>query len=444
MNYTRMKYELLKKRMADMKLNKKQLLAYRLMSNRENVFITGAGGTGKSYVIDCFVKLHRDVINIGVTSTTGVSAILIKGNTINSYLGIGLGKGTISSMVKKIRKTPWLRKRWVDLDTLIIDEISMLDPELFDKLEAVARNVRRRPMSIWGGIHIILTGDFCQIPVVGVDQYCFEAKSWEKTVKNTVYLTENIRQNDTDFKKCLNSVRMGNATPFVKKLLDSRVNPEFETPDNGIKPTYLLPYNRDVSAINERELDILGDDGREFCQYEMQVKGTLKRDHFVTQRFIKNCPVSEEVFMCKDAQVMLAFNIDVQAGLVNGSRGVVIDFVNDLPLVRFANGIETVINYHDWELPVSKEGDNPQVVISQIPLKLAWAFTIHKSQGTTIDYAVIDLKNVWGYGMLYVALSRLRTLKGLNILSIDYDNIKIHPSVKKFYDDLESTLPISE
>ena len=167
-------------------LNKEQQNALSYILQGDNIFVTGGGGTGKTVLINYFVK-HYNNKNIAVTSTTGTSAILIKGTTLHSYTGIGLGKGSMYSMLTKIKKKKYLRERWKRLDILIIDEISMLNPDLFDKLEEIARNIRRdeRP---FGGIQLILSGDFCQLPCIDSNNFCFEAKSWDKCIDQTIYL----------------------------------------------------------------------------------------------------------------------------------------------------------------------------------------------------------------------------------------------------------------
>lgn len=366
-------------------LTEKQKQALDFMIRGENIFLTGPSGTGKSLIISTFKKLCMYRRKIGITSTTGMSAILIEGSTVHSYLGIGLGNSTVENMVKNIKMKPYVKKRWIELDTLIIDEISMLSPELFDKLEEVARILRRKsPKRImkdteekeqpFGGIQLILTGDFLQLPVVQSDNFCFEAKSWKRCINNIVNLNEIMRQTDVEFQEVLNDLRYGNVTERAKNLLTSRINIKLENKD-GIKPTKIFTTNHSVDDLNFQELEKL--EQPDVYQYDMEVKleGFHKDYIQVIEKIKKNCLAPETLQICNYAQVMLLHNLDLEAGLANGSRGIVIGFVNDFPNVCFVNGQERVIDYNTWEII---EGEKKIATVTQIPLKLAWAITVHK------------------------------------------------------------------
>jgi ATP-dependent DNA helicase PIF1 len=368
--------------------------------------------------------------NIGITSTTGTSAILLAGTTLHSFLGIGYGRESVEVLYSKIMKRPHIRKRWIDLDCLIIDEISMLDPDLFDKVEILARKIRQslRP---FGNIQLILSGDFLQLPCVGTDTFCFEADSWDRCVTNTIYLTEIIRQDDKMFQTCLNKVRIATIDEEVRNLLDSRKGVVL-TNEHGIKPTKLFPTNYDVDRINNMELDKLALEGVEFYQYDMDIKvvSSVSNKQAVIERFKKNCTAKDELQLCVGAQVMLLKNLDLDNGLCNGSRGVVTKFIDEKPVVKFLNGQERVIMDEIWEV---EENDKPILRAIQIPLKVAYAISIHKSQGDSLDYAEIDLSSIFECGQAYVALSRIKNIEGLSVIDIDYDKIKAHPKALEFY-----------
>lgn len=429
-----MQYKLMKQEIEESNLNEKQKLAYCLMAQGKNVFITGGAGTGKSFCIQKFRSAYNGDRIIAMTSLTGVSALAVKGTTIHSYLGIGLGTGSIGALSTNILKKQYLRKRWRQLQTLIIDEISMMDHELFDKLEEIARRVRDcgKP---FGGIQLIVSGDFLQLPTIGKHKFCFDAESWDKCITNTVYLTEIIRQKDELFQKCLNNVRIGNITEEVKEILESRVNFDL-TNEHGILPTQFFATNADVDEINEEELDKLAEDGREFFEYEMKVDvyQFIKNRDYVVTKYIKDCPAVDKLQLCVGAQVMLLHNLDINSGLINGSRGVVTKFVENKPMVKFLNGVETIIDYHVWEI---EQDDQKLMSITQVPLRLGYAFTIHKCQGTTLNYAIVDLSNCFTFGMCYVALSRVRSLNGLSIRGIEFDRIQAHPLAVQYYKNLE-------
>jgi ATP-dependent DNA helicase PIF1 len=374
-------------------LNEEQQYVFNCMINGKNILLTGPGGCGKSAIIKLFYKKYKNSKNIALTSTTGTSAIILGGTTLYSYLGIGLGNKSTDLLVKNILKKQYIKKRWKTLDVLIIDEISMLSPELFDKLEDIARVIRTNNI-FFGGIQLILSGDFLQIPCVNNNKFCFESEKWEIGIDEVISLKKIIRQkNDNLFQKCLNNIRLGIIDEETKKLLSSRVGVKLNNRD-GIIPTKLFPLNIDVDEINEKELEKLSN--QEFLEYEMQyinVKNDSSKQHMK-----KNCLAKETLLLTENAQVMLLINLDIENGLVNGSRGIIKKFVNDLPLVKFINGVERIIDYNTWEFDYEK---NIQKII-QLPLSLAYAFSIHKSQGSTLDYVEIDLRNIFDYGQAYV------------------------------------------
>jgi len=418
-------------------LNAKQQEAYSHMARYKNILLTGVAGSGKSSLIKIFVKNYSHVRNIAITSTTGTSALLVGGTTLHSYLGIGYGSDSVETLTNKICTWGWLRKRWNQLECLIIDEVSMLSPDLFDKLEEIARIVRNdeRP---FGGLQIILSGDFLQLPVVGSEQFCFEAKSWNTVIDEVVYLDQIIRQGDPTFQQVLNSVRMGNVTEEVRSVLDSRIGVELHN-SYGIQPTKLYSTNRDVDRVNDVELDKLAEDGRQFYEYEMEIvvyPGVSNRTAAI-EKFLKYCPAQQTLQLCLGAQVILLRNIDLSNGLANGSRGVVTSFVGETPVVRFLNGEERVIDYYTWEVV---ESEKKILRAQQIPLRVAYAISIHRSQGCSLDYAEVDLTNIFSYSQSYVALSRVKSLSGLSILGINYDSIQAHPRAVEFYESLEEKL----
>ncbi len=417
----------------DIQLKSKQIEAYEYLARRDNVFLTGAGGTGKSSLIKMFMKNYARTRYIAVTSTTGTSALLLNGTTVHSYLGIGCGNSSIEIIVQKIFSWSWLRKRWLSLECLFIDEISMLDPDLFDKIEEVARIVRNSKKP-FGGIQLVVSGDFCQLPCVGTDRFCFEAKSWNKCIEHTVYLTEIIRQNNPIFQEVLNSVRMGDITEQVREVLDSRIGVELHN-TFGIKPTKLYSKNIDVDRVNNEELDKLAEDGRQFYEYEMEfhVYAGVSNKEAVIEKYKKSCNAPLTLQICKGSQVMLLKNLDMENGLANGSRGVVIGFINDMPVVRFLNGEERLIEHNEWEV---EENEKRILQAKQIPLKVAYAISIHRSQGCSLDYAEVDLSGIFEYGQGYVALSRVKSLDGLSIVSIDYDLLVAHPKAVEYYNSL--------
>jgi ATP-dependent DNA helicase PIF1 len=394
--------------------------------------------THNTAVVKDFIDSHKSIRIMGVTSTTGVSALLFGGSTLHSFLGIGLGRGDVATILKKIRSRSYLIKRWTELESLIIDEVSMLSPALFTKLSNVAKEIRfdKRP---FGGIQLIVSGDFLQLPCVGSDHFCFESPAWKECFpepENTIYLTKIMRQRNPEFQEALNNIRMGYIPQSTKDLLDSRVGVTLDSEKLGIKPTMLFPKNHQVDVINEREMDTLAEDGRDFYQYDIQVQvmSHVKNKQYIREKYMKICNAPTVIQLCVDSQVILLHNLDSTGGLVNGSRGVVVKILEDVPIVRFTNGRELAIVHHVWE---HKENNKVSVKIVQIPLKLAWALTIHKSQGQSLDAVEIDISEAFEDGQGYVGLSRVREYINMTIRAIDYDKIVAHPAAVEYYKNLE-------
>jgi ATP-dependent DNA helicase PIF1 len=430
-----------------MKLTSDQQYAITKVVEGHNILITGGAGVGKSFLINTIQEKcrHRKPV---VTSTTGTSAILINGTTLHSYLGIGIGTNSVGSMHSTIMKKKYLKERWRSLGLLIIDEISMLTGKLFDKIEELGRSVRRCEKP-FGGIQIVLVGDFCQLPPIGVSTgsecFCFEAECWNNVIstENIIILKEIIRQNDVSFQKALNELRMGTVSTDTKKLFDQCIRRKFTSQD--ITPTHLFPLNNSVDYINNDNFrKIVDTSNNQVYEYNIDIdytndngKQTTTIDpirNSVIDKYKKYSIVPETLQLCVGCQVMLIHNLDLtdvgDKKLVNGSRGVVTKFIGDLPWVKFKNGRECLIDYHIWEI---EENDVHYGKLIQIPLRLGYAFSIHKSQGCTIDMMTVDLSSIFDYGMGYVALSRVRDLDSLSIEDIDWDQIVTHPKVVEFY-----------
>jgi len=418
------------------KLTDKQKIALRAMRSGKNCFITGQAGTGKSAILKEFTR-GADSNLVAITSTTGISAVAIDGRTLHSWAGIMLGEETAYYLYKKIRSKRDTRERWLNVRTLIIDEVSMLSSELFDKLEKIARLIRRdeRP---FGGIHLILTGDFCQLPIIKSDFFCFESKSWSKCIDITIYLEKVMRQDDPTFCNLLQEVRLGVCTQQSIDLIEDRVRP---APDaiHGIEPTRLFSKNSTVNRINTRRLRALIKGGAEELKYKTKFdisKNVLREYQLDTMKtFLRG--TYNDVTVAIGAQVMLTWNVDTSVGLANGSLGIITGLVNGMPKVKFLNGVETVIG----RVSVPYEIDQLKIMISFLPLRLAWSYTIHKSQGATLDFVVTNLgeDSIFEYGQAYVALSRVRSLNCLYLEDFDEGIFRCHPRVKKYYAKLKKS-----
>jgi nucleoside-triphosphatase THEP1 len=463
-----------------------------------NVFISGAAGTGKSHVSKYIIQQmsHGDVTDdyggfdndnddddndktfeimrtvptkrkVAAVAPTGVAAINIGGSTLHSFFGIGLGltsRNSISSITKKVRSNKEAIRRINETDVLLIDEVSMLSSDLLELLDVVARDIRKvdRPM---GGMQIIAVGDFFQLPPIiqdkaasgvlnygeDVDNYrpfCFDSPIWEELGlhENTIELSQVQRQKSgSKFNLFLNDmVRVGNVPwnilrDFNRKCLISEDHP---LPDDGIVPTRIYTHNKDVDSENEARLAELDgelvlfksiDEWRE--EMPNETLASIKKGMKVSVA----AELPDEVGLKIGAQVMLTRNKDLDSGadrgLVNGSRGVVQDFhsFDNLPIVRFDNGRVERINRVE-AVRYNPEGGVGVLIRKQLPLKLAWATTVHKSQGSTLTRAILDISNTFEAGQAYVSLSRLKDIQGLYLeRPVTLENIQVSRRVLEYY-----------
>lgn len=420
-----------------------QLKVLNLFDEGKNVFINAPAGTGKSELLKHYYYKNIN-LKIGLTSTTGISAINIGGATLHSYLGIGLGLDNVDDLYCKILNNKVKHELWLNLSVLIIDEISMLHPDLFDKLEKVARKIRNNKQR-FGGIQLIVTGDLFQLPCVSNNStLIINSSKFKACIDQVVELNAILRQTDHNFQQILNKIRIGIVDHHVKEVLKSRfILPLIE--EKGIQPTRLYCTKKSVNHLNEKELDKLASKGYEFKEYSMifhKVKideGSCYVDQntfdYVTKNFIKNSTTPETLQICEETQVMLTYNLS--SGHVNGSRGVVVGFTEeDYPIVKFINGTEITIKPIKFSLYAILKGQMKLVgYVIQVPLKVAYALTIHTSQGSTLDFVIVDLSETFEYGQAYTALSRVRTLDGLFIKKFNFDVIKAHPEALKFKEE---------
>ncbi|MGL5934488.1 MAG: DEAD/DEAH box helicase [Cetobacterium sp.] len=410
--------------MAKSELNEMQKEAFDAALKYQNIFITGLAGSGKSFLVKKIkIALESKQKYTAVTSLTGISANLIGGMTLHSFLGIQLGTGSFKKLFKLISANKKILARWRYIDALIIDEVSMLSVELFEKLEKLARALRCDEKA-FGGIQIILTGDFCQLAPVGQDEFIFESKIWNSVIHKVIYLTKIMRQSDDKFVGVLNKIRLEEIDNEVIELLESRQIKYIS--DTGLIPSMIYATNNEVDKTNKKYYDRL--DSEEFSfkmAYKWNPKIIYKEKYLSLVRF-------KEVLSLKiGAQVMYLVN---QNGLFNGSRGVVKNFINGYPLVLFLSGIELLITNSSLDI---EEQDTKIMTYTQLPLKLAFACSCHSQQGSTLDLIRVDFNKFFACGQAYVALSRVKSIDGLFIRNFNENLIKCHPKAKKFYKDLE-------
>ncbi len=456
----------------------------------KSVFFTGAAGAGKSHLLRSVIARRKQQLpgRVFVTAPTGVAACNVGGTTIHQFSGIGLGDKPAHVLVAMIRKKKDVVARWNRAEVLIIDEISMVSAELFDKLDFIAQRVRNGAMNLpFGGLQVIVCGDFFQLPPVIKEEpkftaasnlsnnydsdddrevggtpaaaqnlpvYCFESEAWKKLIppENQFSLTKIYRQKDEDFVDLLNNFRIGSSEGYMGLL--PCIDRKWE--DASIVPTQLYPLRRTVEEYNSTRLATLGGKSVTYRSMDTGI-GTPQE----TAKLLNSgCSAPETLVLKVGAEVILLRNLDVARGLCNGARGRVVSFEDakldddeeknkkksatlkkehqlpQLPIVRFDNGVECPIVHGEWDITM---GDKVIANRFQIPLALAWAITIHKSQGMTISYLEVDLRGVFAAGQAYVALSRATSLEGLRIKQMfDKSVIRADSKVVAFYRQLAS------
>ncbi|RDA83090.1 hypothetical protein CP532_3086 [Ophiocordyceps camponoti-leonardi (nom. inval.)] len=450
----------------------------------KSVFFTGPAGTGKSVLMKAIIrklkdKYKRDPERVAVTASTGLAACNIGGITLHSFSGIGLGKEDASVLVKKIKRNPKARKRWEKTKVLIIDEVSMVDGALFDKLSQIGRTMRNngRP---WGGIQLVITGDFFQLPPVPdrdnqeATQFSFDAATWSTSIDHTIGLTQVFRQRDPEFASMLNELRLGKISPATEAAFQKLSRPlNF---DDGVDSAQLYPTRAQVESSNEARLRNLPG---QVHRYEAIDAG----DPQLKDKLLSNMMAPKSLELKIDSQVMLIKNLDDT--LVNGSLGKVIAFSDEntfemktaspydddmeddmakarrklssfshdagrggspardgrkYPVVRFIStgGKPRVILCQPEEWKVELPNGEVQAKRNQLPLILAWALSIHKAQGQTLERVTVDLGRVFENGQAYVALSRATTQDGLRVLGFKKSKVMAHQRVIEFYGKLYS------
>ena len=410
-------------------MNSEQQVIFNEVKQGSNVLILGSAGTGKSYTLNAIVEwAKKEEKKIGITSSTGVSAINIKGRTIHSFLGIGLAKTTPYNMYTKSKKNSKLLKTIRELQILIIDELSMISAELFDKISEYM-GLMRKINKPFGGVQLVLCGDMYQLPPVG-GEYCFKSNAWNLIGLRVHILKKIIRQEkDEIFKSILENAKLGIVSEEHLKILKGKRNSEF----GEVKPTILYSKNINVDVINQVEYEKVIKTGEKERVFQTQY--IPDNDEMRAWAKLNNIP--SELRLCIGAQVMITANLSVEDGFANGTRCMVSGFtLQGEPIVVLKTGEQIIIDPFPFTDGGGDEEDAERVVRA-IPLKLAYALTIHKSQSCTLDAVVLDLGyDIFEYGQAYTALSRVRDLDSVRISNIRKESFKTHPDVVEFYREL--------
>ena len=407
-----------------------------ILKTGANVFLTGEPGAGKTHTINSLVNYLRDSdIEPAITASTGIAATHIGGMTIHSWSGIGIKTKLDKYDLDKIASSEYVSKRINRTRVLIIDEISMLSANMLDMLDMMCREIKQNDEP-FGGIQIILVGDFFQLPPIVKREsnqnkqnsliaeelpqiFAYDSGVWGRARLVVCYLTEQHRQDDTDFLSVLTAIRSNQFSSAHMKHINAR---KIDIDDHPENITKLFSHNIDVDRVNNDELSKIEEEIKSF-------KMTTSGNDRMVETLQKGC-LSPENLELKIGAVVMCTKNNLKERYVNGTLGTVTGFeeFSGYPIVKTRSGRNIVMAPLDWTV---EENGKIRAQITQIPLRLAWAITVHKSQGMSMDAAVMDLSQVFEFGQGYVALSRVRRLSGLYLLGINEHALKVHPEILK-------------
>jgi len=402
--------------------------------------------THNSHIINEFYDWAQEMYpdRVHKTATTGIAALNIGGRTIHSWAGVGLCQGSVNDLLEHMFFQT--KKKWQRTRVLIIDEVSMMAPEMLDKLSEIGR-ILNRSSKPFGNIQVILISDFLQLPPVKNPNFAFEAKCWNDLIDETVELTENVRQKgDIIYQTMLNEIRLGDCSKETETKLRERVGVDLTT-KNGIEPTRLYPKNRSVNSINTSKLRALKAKPVKFeAQYKIRHNYSKRKKKDLLDYLRKNTQVPDTITLKEGAQIVFKLNIP-EWEVVNGTRGVVKEFSEETgyPVVELIDERRITVTPQEFKYELKDSKLNPikkgfLAVKTQIPIKLCWSMSIHSSQGTTLDLAIVDCgDNVFSEGQAYTALSRVKSLEGLSLTAFDSDSIMANQRVIDFYASIETT-----
>lgn len=405
-------------------LSEDQSRAWEALQSQDNVFITGEAGSGKSFVIRQFMK-GKSTKTFPILASTGAAAVLVGGRTFHSFMGLGIMEGGAKATLLRAQNDRSLRKRLNQADGIIVDEISMLSGVTLEVAEKICQ-MHRENLAPWGGLRVIAVGDFAQLPPVqsggGSRHWAFLDPVWQKTNFKSVVLKQNMRTGDSEFLEILNEIRLGKVTSRVEMFLNRK---QMDC-DEGFEGTRLFPRRNQTDAFNNRELEKLPGETHTFPT-------VFSGNERHIEQLKKHSPLSEELVLKVNALVMLRQN-DPKMRWVNGSTGYVRKITNSEVEVELLRGRIAVIERASFSL-LNAEGI-PLASAVNFPLSLAYAATIHKAQGMTLDRLVVDLNSLWEPGQAYVALSRIVDPIHLRVESWQPRSIKADPVVTEFYKNL--------
>ena len=405
---------------------------FKIMKTGVNIYLTGSAGSGKTYLLNKYISyLQSHDIPVAVTASTGIAATHMNGMTIHSWTGMGIKNFLGERELSQLEEKKYLWKRFEKARVLIIDEVSMLHASQLEMVEKICRRFKRNDKP-FGGLQVILSGDFFQLPPISKmgneneSGMIFKSKAWQILNPAICYIDEQHRQDDDELLEILNSIRSNDLDEKHIDILKSRIGAKLKS---DTKATKLYTHNVNVDDINNIELS-------QIDSVEKILHMTSTGPEPLVEILKKSCLAHEKLRLKVGAEIMCIKN-NFEQGYVNGSRGKVIGFEKETgnPLIELYNGRKISLKPELWAI---EEDGKVKASVSQIPLRLAWAITIHKSQGMSLDNALIDLTKSFSYGMGYVALSRVRTLAGISLVGFNTDSLRVDPEILEFDQELKN------
>ncbi len=401
--------------------NEEQKRAFSLIESGRNLFLTGGAGSGKSFVIKALREKYTQK-EYPLLASTGVAAVLLGGQTFHSFFRLGLMEGGMDASIERALKDKKLQKKLKEMRGFIIDEVSMLSSSAFRAAEAICR-LQCNPQISWGGLQVIAVGDFAQLPPVNIrgqkKDWVFSDPAWIHSEFENIYLRENHRCEEPEFLRMLNKIRVGDIDEEILEFCKERLI----DPGLDFEGTRLYARKKPVEDFNLEKLEELS--GQSYV-FDSVYSGDAKN----IEKLKKSSPIPEYLEMKENAFVMLRQN-DPLGRWVNGSLGYIRDFGEDKIVVELLNGDWVEVKQSSFHL--LNEDSEVCASVSNYPLQLAYASTIHKSQGCTLDAAAVDLSSLWEPGHAYVAMSRVKRSSGLYILGFRASSFKADPIVLRFY-----------
>jgi ATP-dependent exoDNAse (exonuclease V) alpha subunit len=405
-------------------LDIEQQTAFELLQSGENVFVTGGAGSGKSYLIRHFMQ-GLDAKTMPILASTGAAAVLLGGRTFHSFFGLGIMEGGPQETYHRVKEDGKLLKRLSQVEGVIIDEVSMIPSSALEIAEQLSRHARQSSLP-WGGMRVIVVGDFAQLPPVTRQgqkrEWAFQSETWRQSGFQIVELAKNQRTYDQQFLEVLNDVRKGKVTALVKEYLDFKVREH----DEEDETTRLFPRRDQSEIFNQKKL-------AQISSEEVKIPSIYLGEERLVEALKKNSPIPGELVLKVGCRILFVQN-DPNKRWVNGTKGTVVDIAPDKITVEKDTFRHVTVEKTQFSLQ-NAEGKTVASVIN-FPLTLAYATTIHKSQGATLDEIWVDLSRLWEPGHAYVALSRLRTGDGLKLLGWNPRSVITDPAVTSFYQNL--------